>query len=86
LEETAPFIDQVGFVNAAKNDVGSEDWPFCDFAPVGMMQMLWINANYVPGLALLDFCSQFLTSFASYSDRVVAVHECRNIKKASSLT
>jgi len=84
-EETAPFVDEVGFINAAENDVGSEDQPFCDFAPVGMAQMLRINADYVPGLTFLDFRSQFSTGFASFGDRVMAVRECRNIENAQFL-
>lgn len=68
----------MGLVDASEDDVGAEDIEGRDFAPGLVSQMLRVDANNAPCLALFDVAHEIAAMLARVSDRVVAVRESRD--------
>lgn len=72
---TAPFFDKMGLVDTAEDDVAAEDGPLCNLSPLRIPQMLRVNTNNPPYLALLDFSSKLSASLARLCHSLLAVGE-----------
>ena len=73
LEKIAPLIDNMGFINATKNNVALKYRPFHDLLPLRISQMLWVNTYNTPSFTLLHLNSKLMACFVHFGHGLLTV-------------